>query len=63
MYEAGAGKIEDWRRKMKIAFYVLSGVISKIIVVDAVYIFKLVVDDIHDSYQRRQRRKYGKKED
>ncbi|MCQ2500119.1 MAG: hypothetical protein MJ117_02100 [Lachnospiraceae bacterium] len=48
---------------MKIAFYVLSGVISTIIVVDAVYIFKLVVDDIHDSYQRRQRRKYGKKED
>ena len=51
MYEAGAGNIEDWRRKMKIAFYVLSGVISTIIVVDAVYIFMLVVDDIHDSYQ------------
>lgn len=48
---------------MKIALYVLTGVISTIIVVDAVYIFRLVVDDIYDSYQRKQRRKYGKKED
>lgn len=63
MYEADVGNIEDWRRKMKIALYVLSGVIGTIFVVDAVYIFRLVVDDIHDSYQRKQRRKYGKKED
>lgn len=49
---------------MKIALYVLSGVISTIIVVDAVYIFKLVVDDItairEDSAENMERRRTDK---
>lgn len=47
---------------MRIALYVLAGVIGTMITVDAVYIFGLVLGDVKNNFEQKQRRKYGKKE-
>jgi len=45
---------------MKIAVRVVAGIIAFMGTVDIVYLFGLVVGEIHSSYEHKQRKKYAK---